>query len=86
RVIAAAKARGVYLHIPGGHWVMGGPERRDGMLARLAARTGMACISVDYRRGASPAAPDDCEAAALWLIGRARALFGTMHLTIGGES
>lgn len=86
RVIPTPNARGVYLHIPGGDWVMGDTARRDGMLARIAARTGMACIGVDYRRGAYPAAPDDCEAAALWLIGRARALFGTMRLTIGGES
>ncbi len=89
RVIATPRARGVYLHIPGGDWVMGGPERRDGMLARIAANTGMACVSVDYRRGPDhpyPAAPDDCEAAALWLIGRARELFGTTLLTIGGES
>lgn len=89
RVIATPQARGVYLHIPGGDWVMGGPERCDGMLARIAAHAGMACISVDYRRGPDhpyPAAPDDCEAAALWLIGRARDLFGTTLLTIGGES
>jgi acetyl esterase/lipase len=86
RVIPTPNARGVYLHIPGGDWVMGGAARRDGMLARIAANTGMACISVDYRREAYPTAPDDCEAAALWLIGRARELFGTMHLAIGGES
>jgi acetyl esterase/lipase len=89
RVIATPRARGVYLHIPGGDWVMGAPDRRDGMLARIAAKTGMACVSVDYRRGPDhpyPAAPDDCEAAALWLIGRARELFGTALLTIGGES
>jgi acetyl esterase len=86
RVIPTPNPRGVYLHIPGGDWVMGDTARRDGMLARIAASTGMACISVDYRREAYPAAPDDCEAAALWLIGRARALFGTMRLTIGGES
>lgn len=89
RVVAGPRPRGVYLHVPGGDWVMGGAERRDAMLARIAAHTGMACISVDYRRGPGhpyPAGPDDCEAAALWLIGRARALFGTTLLTIGGES
>jgi acetyl esterase len=51
RVIAGPRPRGVYLHIPGGDWVMGGPARRDAMLARIGANTGMACISVDYRRG-----------------------------------
>jgi len=89
RVIAPRRATGVYLHIPGGDWVMGGPERRDAMLARLADLTGMACISVDYRRGPAhpyPAGPDDCETAARWLIGRARDLFGTAQLVIGGES
>src|SRR3989304_2548527 len=35
---------------------------------------------------AYPAAPEDCEAAALWLAKNARAEFGTDRLLVGGES
>jgi acetyl esterase/lipase len=44
---------------------------------------------VDYRIAPEdpwPAAPDDCETAALWLIEHAGKRFGTTHLTIGGFS
>ncbi|HAM48591.1 MAG TPA: alpha/beta hydrolase, partial [Alphaproteobacteria bacterium] len=43
-------------------------------------------VSVDYRLAPEhpyPAAPDDCEAAAVWLVKQAKAEFGTDHLTIG---
>src|SRR6202042_2780889 len=33
-----------------------------------------------------PAAPDDCETAALWLLEEAEARFGTARLAIGGGS
>jgi acetyl esterase len=49
----------------------------------------MATVSVDYRLAPEhpyPAAPDDAERAAVWLIGNAIAEFGTDRLTIGGES
>jgi acetyl esterase len=49
----------------------------------------MATVSVHYRLAPEhpyPAAPDDAERAALWLIENARDEFGTDRLTIGGES
>ena len=59
------------------------------MLEALAKQTGLAVVSVGYRLAPEhphPAAADDCEAAALWLIENARREFGTDRLCIGGES
>ncbi len=89
RVIAPDKPTGVYLHIHGGGWVLGAADQQDPMLERIATSTGMACVSVEYRLAPEhpyPAGPDDCEAAALWLVRNAREKFGTDKLTIGGES
>lgn len=89
RVIAPEKPTGVYLHIHGGGWVLGESDQQDPMLERIVASTGMACVSVEYRLAPEhpyPAGPDDCEAAAVWLVKNAQAKFGTDKLTIGGES
>lgn len=89
RVIAPDQARGVYLHIHGGGWVLGAADLQDTMLAQLADNTGLAVVSVEYRLAPEdpyPAGPDDCEAAAAWLVANARTEFGSDLLTIGGES
>ena len=90
RVIApSAPARGVYLHIHGGGWVLGGADMQDPMLARIADKTGQVVVSVEYRLAPEhpyPAGPDDCEAAAVWLLQNAKAEFGSDALTTGGES
>jgi len=89
RVIAPETVRGVYLHIHGGGWVLGASDQQDPMLERLADNTGLAVVSVEYRLAPEhpyPAGPDDCEAAAAWLVQNAKAEFGTDVLTIGGES
>jgi acetyl esterase/lipase len=89
RVIAPDNPRGVYLHLHGGGWVLGGADMQDPMLERIADNAGMAVVSVEYRLAPEhpyPAAPDDCETAALWLARNARAEFGSDVLTIGGES
>ncbi|MBI1181373.1 MAG: alpha/beta hydrolase fold domain-containing protein [Alphaproteobacteria bacterium] len=89
RIVAPASPRGVYLHIHGGGWVNGANDQNDPLLERLADRHGLAAVSVNYRLAPEdpyPAAPDDCEAAALWLVRHAGEAFGADWLAIGGES
>jgi acetyl esterase/lipase len=89
RVIPAERPRGIYLHLHGGGWVLGGADQQDVMLERIADSAGLTCVSVAYRLAPEhpyPAGPDDCESAALWLIENGRKEFGTDVLTIGGES
>jgi acetyl esterase len=89
RVIAPAQPRGVYLHLHGGGWVLGGADMQDPMLERIADNTGQAVVAPEYRLAPEhpyPAGPDDCEAAALWLVQNSEKEFGTEALTIGGES
>lgn len=89
RVIAPPTPKGVYLHFHGGGWFMGGSDLQDPRLEAIAERAGLACVSVDYRLTPEhpyPAAPDDCEAAALWVLANAEAHFGSAVITIGGES
>ncbi len=81
-------AKGIYLHLHGGGWTFGGANQQDSLLERLADNCGLACISVEYRLAPEnpyPAGPDDCEAAALWVISQA-AEFSSGPLFIGGES
>lgn len=80
---------GVYLHIHGGGFMLGRAHHQDLRLAALATQCQVAVLSVDYRLAPEypyPAAPDDCEAAAVWLAAQARREFGTERLLIGGES
>jgi acetyl esterase len=89
RIVAPDNPKGVYLHIHGGGWTLGGADHQDPLLERVADNTGLAAVSVEYRLAPEnpyPAGPDDCEAAAVWLVKNARKEFGTDVLTIGGES
>jgi acetyl esterase len=81
--------RGVYLDIPGGGFYLGPTAGGDARNAALAESLGAAVVSVDYRLAPEdpwPAAPDDCETAALWLIDHADVRFGCTQLAIGGSS
>lgn len=65
RVIAPAQPRGIYLHLHGGGWVLGGADMQDPMLERIADNTGQAVVAPEYRLAPEhpyPAGPDDCEA------------------------
>jgi acetyl esterase/lipase len=89
RVFATPNATGVLLHLHGGGWALGSHDQQDVLLEAIGKQTGLAVVSVGYRLAPEhpyPAAPDDCEAAALWLVAHARREFGTDRLYIGGES
>lgn len=82
---------GAFLHLHGGGWTLGENDMQDPRLARLARDTGMTVVSVGYRLAPEhpyPAGPDDCEAAALWLLGEEgrTAVDRDGPLAIGGDS
>jgi acetyl esterase len=82
--------RGAFLHLHGGGWTLGENDMQDPRLSRLAGDTGLTVVSVGYRLAPEypyPAGPDDCEAAALWLVSdEGRAAVGQGPLAIGGDS
>lgn len=89
RIIAPEKPRGIFYHIHGGGWSIGAADQLDPVLERFADNCRMACVSVEYRLAPEhqyPAGPDDCEAAALWILREGTRRFGTSKLAIGGES
>jgi acetyl esterase len=80
---------GVYLYLPGGGFYMSSAASADTRSTRLADEVGVAVVTVDYRLAPEfpwPAAPDDCEAVALWLLDVAAERFGTTKLAVGGMS
>lgn len=82
------EVRGVYFHIHGGGWTLGAEDQQDVMLDAIAQQAGAVVVSTGYRLAPEdpyPAGPDDCEAAALWVVEHAGEL-GSERLVIGGES
>ena len=89
RTFARDEPAGVLLHIHGGGWMAGTPEMMDMLNDLVSNSCNVAVVSVDYRLAPEhpyPAGPDDCEAAACWLLEHAPAEFGSDRLVIGGES
>jgi len=89
RVFTPETIRGVYLHIHGGGHALGSADAQDQTLEDFAKALNVAVVSVEYRLAPEnpwPAGPDDCEAAALWLVENSKALFGADKIIIGGES
>lgn len=82
-------ATGVVVEIHGGGFYMGSAAGSDLRNRQLTDALGIAVVSVDYRLAPEhpwPAAPDDCETAALWLAEHAKERFGTTNLALGGFS
>jgi acetyl esterase len=91
RVLAPkGEATGAYLHCHGGGWVIGAADEQDLGLQALADTTGLCAVSIDYRLAPEhpyPAAQDDCEDAALWLLEHGPDELGVpARYAIGGES
>lgn len=81
--------RGIYTFIHGGGWVIGSYDGQDPLLERFADATGLTVVSVAYRFAPEhpyPAAPDDCEAATLWIAREGLARLGGDRIAIGGNS
>ncbi|MGN6575184.1 MAG: alpha/beta hydrolase fold domain-containing protein, partial [Nocardioides sp.] len=79
----------VVLEMHGGGFYLGSAAASDRTNRRLADALGAVVLSVDYRLAPEhpwPAAPDDCETAALWLADHARERFGTTRLALIGFS
>jgi len=92
RIIAPeGETTGAFLHLHGGGWTLGENDGQDPRLQRLARETGLTVVSVEYRLAPEnpyPAGPDDCEAAARWLLSEeGQAELGTVGpRAIGGDS
>ena len=89
RLFVPDSPRAMYLHTHGGGWCLGSAIRRDSDNERLAKAHNLIVLSVDYRLAPKhpyPAGPDDCEAAAQWLLINGLREYGTKHLFVGGES
>jgi acetyl esterase len=89
RLFTHPEPRAIYFHIHGGGWTLGGAHHQDPLLGPLGEACGVTVASVEYRLApehAYPAGPDDCEAAAVWLVENARRELGSDRLLIGGES
>jgi acetyl esterase len=75
--------RGVLVWFHGGGWVIGSLDTHDVLARQLAARSGAAVLSVDYRLAPEhrfPAAVDDAWAAAAWAGERFE------RVAVGGDS
>ncbi len=82
-------ARALYLDIHGGGFFMGHPKMGDARNRAMARTHQIAVVSAQYRLAPEhpwPSGPDDCEAAALWVLGLGRDEFGSVPLLIGGGS
>lgn len=87
---ADASELGVHVHVHGGGWWMCSIETTEPMAREIAARTGLAVVSVEYRLAPEhpfPAGLNDVVAAVRWVASKPQALgFTPTSITLGGES
>ena len=79
----------IYMHIHGGGHCIGAADMQDQSLEKVSKELNCVVVSVEYRLAPTnpyPAAPDDCETAATWLIENSKKEFNTEKIIIGGES
>ncbi len=89
RTFNRQQPNGVLLHIHGGAWMAGSAEMMDLLNEVIVDKCNVSVVSVDYRLAPEhpyPSGPDDCEAAACWLLERSAEEFGSDRLLIAGES
>jgi acetyl esterase len=81
---------GLFLYFHGGGWVLGSIETHDHVARALAAESGCAVLSVDYRLAPEhpfPAGLDDAFAVSAWIHENAPSLgCNPERLAIGGDS
>jgi acetyl esterase len=88
-VLSPGRVRACYLHMHGGGWALGGPDRQDQTLLRFANAARMAVVAVDYRltpEHPHPAGLADCVATIRWLAANGERELGAGRLIVGGES
>lgn len=84
-----AAPSGVLLELHGGGFYLGSAAASDLRNRRLVEELSVAVVSVDYRLAPEhpwPAAPDDCETVARWLLAETMARFGTDRVALTGFS
>jgi acetyl esterase/lipase len=89
RVLVPPTVDGVMLFLHGGGWCIGDATGDEVGLWTLAQASNCVMFSINYRLAPEhpfPAGPDDCEAAAVWLLENAAREWGTSKLVIGGGS
>jgi acetyl esterase len=89
RLYRPAGATATVVHLHGGGFVFHDITVHDAVARRLANRSGMAVLSVEYRRPPEhrfPAAPDDASTAVRWLQGAAPGLGLDGPLFVHGDS
>lgn len=86
---AHGNSRATYLDIHAGGFFLDSARRNDARNARLADDLGVTVVSVEYRLAPEnpwPAAPEDCETAALWVMTARDELADTGRVLVGGAS
>ncbi len=79
----------LYIDIHGGGFLLGRASMADQLNGTIANAAQSVAVSIEYRLAPEhpyPAPVDDCEAAALWLVGNAKKEWGVDRLAIGGAS